>query len=141
MNEIKSVVNSNYSAQLNQYTVLYDDIFYKAGDTFSATDIVAGGNITSGSSNVQFSIPLSKNTRDLTGVSITNLTARIRGINGYLNNNSSATNYVGLSGYTVSSTIQNNMISINIAKSSAYTNATNNTPLSIFIDSISISFT
>lgn len=140
MNEIKTVVNNNYSEYSNKTTEIKNDIFYITGDTFSATDIVAGGHITSSSSNVQFSIPLSKNTANITSATITNLTARLRGISGYLNNNSSATNYVGLSGYTISSTIQNNMISINITKSSAFTNITNNTPISVYIDSISVSF-
>lgn len=140
MNQIKSVVNSNYLEYANKTDEIKDDIFYKAGDTYSAVEIVFGGHITSSSSNVQFSIPLPKRTTNITSATITNLTARIRGISGYLNNNSSATNYVGLSGYTVSYTLQDNIISINITKSSAYTNATNNTPLSVYIDSISISF-
>lgn len=133
MNEIKTVVNGNY-------TELYNEIYYKSGDTYSETILVSSGHVTGSTATVQFSLALPKRLTNITSANITNLTARLRGISGYLNSNSSATNYVGLSGYTISSTLHGNIITIAITKSSAFTNTTNNTPVAIYLDSISISF-
>lgn len=134
MNEIKSVVNANYNE-------IIGEIFFANGDTYTSTDEIYVGNITGSTRTVQFTIPLPKRTDNITSATVSDLTIIMRGISGYLNSTSTATNYVGASGYTVSvQSIGKQSITIGLVKSSAFTNTTNNTPVVVYCSSCSMSF-
>lgn len=134
MNEIKSVVNTNYND-------IIGEIFFANGDTYTSADEIYVGNITGSTRTVQFTIPLPKRTDNITSATISDLTIIMRGISGYLNSTSTATNYVGASGYTVSvQSIGKQSITLALVKSSAFTNTTNNTPVVVYCSSCSMSF-
>ena len=139
MNEEDTRLYRYSNNAMNQYSI-YDDIYYKDGDTFTFDTLVVNGLITGGATNVQMSIPLPKRLTNISDATITNFTCRLRGIQGYLNSQSSAVNYATTSGYTITPTLRDNVITVSLVKSSAFTNATNNTPVAIYFDNIAITF-
>lgn len=131
MNEIKSVVNSNYDE-------MKDTLFYKANDLVEMGELsgnkiyLAPGTITGSGTTVLFTLQVGKRLDNVSTVSVNNVQVVMRGINGNLNSTSSYTEYVGASGYTVAADISSpTSITIRITKSSAFTNITNNTPVII----------
>ena len=131
MNEIKSVVNSNYDE-------MKDELYYKANDiieigaTGGDTTYTTIGTLTGSTAVILFNITTSKRLDNINSISANNIQVVIRGINGNLNNNSNFTEYVGASGYTITTGISGSTsITIRITKSSAFTNGTNNTPVSL----------
>lgn len=103
-------------------------------ETFGNASIGAAGFVTSGSQQMNFFVPLPKSLTNISSITCTRFTGLIRGNSGYVNNVSdSSTNWVGMSGMTV--TVQKsgtNMVRIILASSSALANVTNNTPLHAF---------
>lgn len=122
MNEIKTVVNGNY-------TELYDDIFYKSGDIYTTTNtLYIPAQITGGTATINFAIPMPKRCDNLSSATINTLAVVGRGTGGYLNSSSSYINMLG-TGYTVTTAFEQNMLLVQITKSSAFSNIANNTPL------------
>ena len=129
MNEIKSVVNSNYDE-------MGSELYYEAGDiievgVLGGTHYITGGYITGGTQTVGFTIITPKRLDHVSSVSgIYNLELALRGISGYLNNQSGTVDYLNNLNYTMNEVITgSNAITINLVKSSAFTNTTNNTPV------------
>ena len=109
--------------------IALDKIAY--GKESVAVDTLRGcGYITSSGKKVNVTFPVDKIIPDGTYV-VTSFNVIIRGINGYANSQSSNTEYVGESGYTVTAIRANNGRSFNVTieKSTAFTNITNNTPI------------
>lgn len=108
---------------------LYDDIFYKTGDVYTTTNtIYIPAQITGGTATINFCIPMPKRCDNLSSATINTLSVVGRGTSGYLNNSSSYINMIGGS-YTITTAFEQNMLLVQITKSSAFTNITNNTPL------------
>ena len=129
MNEIKTVVNTNYDAMI-------DELYYKANDTFEVgssggtTYSIFPGFISVGTTTVLFSITTTKRLDNINTITINSLELVLRGGSGYLNSSSGFTEYKGASGYTLSATIRGEReIVISVLKSSTFTNITNNTPV------------
>lgn len=128
MNEIKSVVNTNYDE-------MGSELYYKANDTVevgisAGTHYITGGYITGGTQTVGFTIITPKRLDNITTISFDNLELALRGISGYLNSQSGTVDYLNASNYTENAVITgSNAITINLVKSSAFTNTTNNTPV------------
>lgn len=148
-NDIKSVVNANATECGNASnlatttkTSLVDainevneneinDRYYKVGDNITLPYYIINGFITSATTEVVLSLKLQKSLAKISTISVTSFNAELRGISGYLNSTAGYVQYVGLSGYTVSAYKESSEIAyIKIVKSSAFTNTSNNTPVS-----------
>lgn len=129
MNEIKTVVNSNYDEMEDTFSYKANDIV-EMGATGGDKIYLAQGTITGSSAVILFTIQTEKRLNNVSSVSVNNVQVVMRGINGNLNSTSTYTEYVGTSGYTITADISSpTSITIRITKSSAFTNATNNTPV------------
>ena len=112
---------------------------YYVGDTIqlgSTTNnyYVANGYITSGVTKLFVTIFLPKKLIDITTITPTSVNVEARGISGYLNSRSGFNEYVGASDYTVTATQvegNENAILLTIEKTSAFTNVSNNTLISL----------
>lgn len=129
MNEIKSVVNSNFDEGK-------DDIFYKTNDTLELgstdpnNDYILPAYISAGAKEIYALIVTPKRLNNINSIVVNNATLKGRGASGYLNNSGDYLDYVQDSAYNVSAqTSSDNTILIRIVKSTAFTNITNNTPL------------
>lgn len=114
---------------------------YKAGDTYTEPfKLNVGGFITTSTTTVMFTIPFI-GIKDGTAT-ITDGTFVLRGVNGYLNGNQAgATITPSSSGYTFTVDSYNeSSMTISIVKSSAFTSATNNTPVALEIQGLEITF-
>ena len=128
---LSSLKTSAKTNLVNSNNELYDMFYYKSGDTITFTEIVLVGFISNSTKSLYFSVILPKNLANITTVNITSFSAELRGINDYLNNTAGYVQYVGASGYTLSSVKgSDNSLNITLVKSTAFTNATNNTPIS-----------
>lgn len=132
MNEIKSVVNSNYDSEQADIA----SFFYESGDilelgsTTPANVLVMPGYITSSTASLFITLYTPKRLDNITSIAVNNLEIEARGISGYLNSQSGFIEYVGDNNYTITTGISgDNAITIIITKSSAFTNTTNNTPV------------
>lgn len=118
-------------------------LFYKAGDTYDTTRTnspVMNGFITSGGKIVRIALTVPKSLKNISTITCSKLTAEARSGKGYLNNESGFVNFKG-SGYTVTCyKVDEHNIYINIEKSTAYTNADNNTLISFNIGDIVLTF-
>lgn len=127
---LSSLKTSSTADLVSAINELYDSQFYQVGDTINFTYIILSGLITNASKDLVFSLFLPKSLANITQISITSFNAELRGTLDYLNNSAGFTQYVGLSGYTLTPTkSSNNSINITLAKSTAYTNVNNNTPV------------
>ena len=131
-------------AEWNQCESLLDALFYKSGDTYKTTQqaIYTGGTVTGGTKSLNFTITVPKSLKNITNVTIKNMTLLIRTTAGaYLNNASGGIKYGSTSGITYNLFItSDNTILIQLVSSAAYTNVTNNTPVNVAISSFEISF-
>jgi len=134
MNEIKNVVNSNYDTEKADIETFY----YKNNDTVilgssnTSTFYITNGYISSSTTSLFFTIITPKRLDNISSITVNNLKLEARGQNGYLNSQSGFNEYVGASGYSVTTQISSlNSITIRITKSSAFSNVSNNTLISL----------
>lgn len=130
MNEIKSVVNTNYDEQKSDV----ENLYYKSGDvielgsTNPANEIVCSGYITTSSTNVFIHVITPKRLDNITAITVNNLTVEGRCQFGYLNNTSGFNEYANTSGYTIIANVAtSNSITIKITKSSVWTYGSSDT--------------
>ena len=143
MNHIEDGIYQN-SADIellqNKDRNLENEIFYKSGDTYSASYISLSGHVTTGTTGVAITLFLPKRLDNITSITINTLKMEARGIKGYLNSNAGSYDFLNDSNYTVNVTKRAlNAVSILIKKSSAFTNVDNNTPVN-FTGEISLTF-
>lgn len=109
-----------------------------SGLSLSVPNATLNGYISSGSQEIVLCLPVG---RPITapGVSVSSMTGVLRGVGGYIQGSS---NINFKSGYTTSAYIDDDagLVWIHIIKSSAFDNATNNTPV-VFKGDITVSFT
>ena len=117
----------------NVLSELAENMFYSSGDTLTHNSYVPyAGMITTSSKWVVFSVPLPKSMANISSVTVTSLVGSMRGVSGYLDGTTDETNLLSM-GYTVSTTISDDrMLRILLSKTSAFTNATNNTPVTVY---------
>ena len=114
---------------------------YSAGDTFDAANLQVAGILTQSSQNLYLTVYLPKSVEDV-NVTVSVLRGYIRGVDGYLDNTSNvAQDYLSSSYTTTVSKKTENIVQITVAKSTAFTNCTNNTPVSMHATEITLSFT
>lgn len=118
-----------------------DEIYYRNSDTLSITSYTnLNGFITSSTTSVSFSFYTPKSLANISTITVTAFKGTIRGISGYLDGQTSAYDWFADASYTITATkMSDNMIRIVCTKSSAYTNVTNNTPISYY-GSLGLSF-
>lgn len=109
-----------------------DSFYYAAGETETINqNLVIPGLITSTRAQLIIDYHTEKSMKNISTVSVTNLNGTIRGVNGYVDNVTSAQSW--LSGYTVTAAkVSNHVVRITIVKSAAFDNTTNNTPVTYF---------
>lgn len=106
------------------------DSYYKSGDTYSIQYGTINGMITAGTTDVVLSLFLPKKLNNISSITIDILKMEARGIKGYLNSNAGTYDFKNHHDYTVRAIKRaENFISIDIIKSSAFTNVDNNTPV------------
>lgn len=129
VNEIKTVVNTNDDNYVSDaFYSINDEV--EVGSTTPANEYVASGYISSGTTKIFIKMDLPKKLDNINTITVDSLEVEARGISGYLNSVSGFIEYVGLSGYTIAAAKSgSNSITIQITKSSAFTNTTNNTPI------------
>lgn len=111
---------------------------YAVNDTFS-THIPLNGFITSGTKRATVVLQVPKSLENISTVTITAMSGSIRGISGYVDSTTDATNLKTT--YTCTASKESdNAILIVIDKSTAFTNATNNTPATVYA-TITLKFT
>lgn len=121
-----------------------DALYYKAGDTYTQ---VAGGNesaenswsgfLTTNATELRFTMILPKSTKNVSTATISVLKVVARGVMGYLNS-ASTLDLTSLG--TVSAKIFDNRLNIKCVMSTAFTNVQNNSPVSIAIRGITVTF-
>lgn len=139
------LLESEYLTKLYKGAEIEDVRFgWHTGDSIDFDSMaVFNGYLTSSTKAVFFSIsmgmPIYAKSATVSGAVV------IRGIGGYLNNMSSGTGQdISASGYTPSVQIVNaatGLLRVVVSKSSAWTNATNNTPISVQVGSAGLKIT
>lgn len=112
---------------------------YYVGDTIelgstTSNYYIANGYITSGTTKVFAIIHLPRKLIGITAITPKSIIVEARGNNGYLNSRSGFNEYADTSGYTITATQvegDENSILLDITKSSAWTNVSNNTLVSL----------
>lgn len=113
---------------------------YDVGDTYGIYNYDVNGLITSSTERVEFTIPINGVVKNGTP-KVSNAEVVLRGISGYLNGSeANGTITHNKSGYTWSVSDYDSHFTISITKSSDYTNISNNTPVSVSIHSLEITF-
>lgn len=108
--------------------LLDDYLYYKAGDTYSFRH-QSGGYITGGTKSVFFTVYTNKSLSKVSGCTLTG-TMQLRQNNGYPLGTTSLTN----GDFTIQHYITGNAITFNITHNTAYTNATNNSPVGVDVE-------
>ena len=115
-----------------------NDIYYQSGEVTLGgltwgTALLLRGHITSESKSVILQGQVPKSLMNINNITPKSLKFETRGIKGYINDQSGFIEYVGKSGYEcIAHKINDYTIEIIITKSTAYTNISNNTPLTAY---------
>lgn len=118
-----------------------DDLYYKAGDSTYLTGYPVIGHITSSTTAIAFAIQLPMRLDNVSNISITAGTLTVRGTAGYVGD--SYNNPIPLTGGTYDIGIYKrtaNVIHINVVNSTKWANVTNNTPVSVYLNAVTIRF-
>lgn len=120
----------------NAISELVDNLFYKSGELFEASNLICIGHLTSSSKQVVFSIPTEKKLDNINTISINSMVANIRHPDGgYIVNGNELTT-IG----TVTATKGTNNIIRAVFSLTTASNLENNCPVSIDIRSSVIEF-
>lgn len=123
---------------------ILDSLYYKSGDTYSTTGrIVQNGFLSGSSTEIDFTITLPKSMKNVTAT-VTDLKVNGRHVGGgyIFSSGFISAGYDILSDSTITLSIlnkQDNLLTIMLKKSTAWS-VTNNTPISISIENMTISF-
>ena len=126
-------------------TIPMSDVYYKSGDTLELTnvDIFLAGTVTGSTKNLYFSFVPPKRLTNISSITIDTLKAntRISG-GGYLDNKAFVDGGVDYkTTYTCTADVMSdNSIRFTVTKSSAFTNTTNNIPVTVTIANLKLTF-
>lgn len=114
-----------------------DEIYYKSGNTLKPRVYSSyAGHITSATTTLIVNVPTDKSLKNISTITCNSLSVELRGISGYLNNASGYHQLIDDSEYTVTCwKVTDYCFSLRVKKSTAFTNTSNNTPISITMDS------
>lgn len=121
---------------------IIDTMFFKSGDTLTINQVPLSGFVTSSTKIVNLVCPVSKSLSNINSISVTACKGGIRTTEGgYLNSGSDSSDWKNTSGLTVTATkVTDNLINLRIQSTNAFTNVTNNTPLSFWCNPLTLSF-
>lgn len=114
-----------------------EETYYQAGDTVTVkAGVICPGDITGGTRDLRFQIPVDKKLTNITTINFTSLNIVIRGINGYLADSSSGLQIVNNSDFSFlrKEVTSEHTILVDIQKTAAIS-TTNNTPITVYINS------
>lgn len=111
---------------------------FAPGDTFTLSSVAASGYITGSTRRIFLGFALPKLTTNITSIDVDAMSGTMRGASGYVDNNSSTVNMVTTYTVTVYSFSQNQVV-VEVNKSSAYANITNNTLVN-YLGTLTLSF-
>ena len=117
-------------------------LFMKSGETFTMNGVPVSGFVTSSAKIANFLVPMGKSLADISTITVTACKGGIRtSEGGYLNGGSDSSDWLDTIGVTVTATKVNDfMINLRIQSSSSFTKVTNNTPLSLWCNPVTLSF-
>lgn len=119
-----------------------NDLFYKKNEEANIGAVICAGHVTSSTTKIQFNVQLPKKMANISTITITAGTILVRGISGYVQDSYNTPIALTGSTYTVSTVKRNdNTLYIEVAKSSAFSNVTNNTPVSVYTSGLKLKFT
>lgn len=123
---------------------ILDELFYKPGDKLSIDGTGTGGApftgyVTSSTTTIRFMVPTDKSLANITTITCNVCTGGIRGISGYVDGSRDNTDWT--SGYTITCTkATDKIVQVEVKKSSALSNVTNNTPIAYAAASFELEF-
>ena len=110
--------------------IVEDELYYQTGESITINNAVLNGCITGDAKNIYLSLNLPKKLNKISSLSVSNLIGNIRGISGYIDSDYTATTNFNTGDYTTSIVRSTDtLIEFNIQKSTQFSNATNNTPV------------
>lgn len=117
-------------------------LFMKSGETFTMNGVPVSGFVTSSAKIANLLVPVGKSLADISTITVTACKGGIRtSEGGYLNGGSDSSDWLDTIGVTVTATKVNDfMINLRIQSSSSFTKVTNNTPLSLWCNPVTLSF-
>lgn len=129
------------SLEVNGVNIL-DEMFFKDGDTLNINQVPLSGFVTSSTKICNFNLPMPKSLANISSINVTVCKGGIRTTaGGYLNGGSDSSDWVNTSGITVTANIvTNNLLNLRIQSTNAFTNASNNTPLSLWCNPLTLTF-
>lgn len=120
------------------------ELFYKPGDKLSIDGTGTGGvpftgYVTAATTTIRFMVPTGKSLANITTITCNVCTGGIRGISGYVDGSRDNTDWT--SGYTITCTkASDKIVQVEVKKSSAFSNVTNNTPIAYAAASFELEF-
>lgn len=125
---------------------LISDMYYKSGDTFTIAGDNGGvpinGYITSSTKHARFMVPVDKSLKNISTITCTALVGGVRvSGGGYMESSTDSTNWVGKSGISFTVTkASDRLVQLDIVKTSAFTNVTNNSVVSMAAVNLTLAF-
>lgn len=119
-----------------------DNQYFQPGEVYDVDYGIirpCAGLVTTSTTTVFFELVLPKRLDNVSTITVNTLTGGMRGISGYVNGTSDSSNL--RSGYTATAQIVDEYtIRVQVTKSSAMTNTTNNTPVTVSLRAIKLTF-
>lgn len=139
---VRTKVNENWS-DWKRY-IIDNDIYYKAGDTIILDNYPVVGHVTSSAKKIEFAVCVPKHLNNkISTITITSGTLTVRGIAGYVQD--SYNTPIELTDGTYNVVVHKrteNMLYISVTSpNDKFTNVTNNTPVSVYLNSVTLKFT
>lgn len=133
LNNIETGIETNDTAIAS----LINDFYYKDGDAFQVSnELNCAGMLSSGRKGIYFTIPVEKNLKNITSITINSLVAQIRhSTGGYIANNVELSTLGTYQAYKSSNNTIEVVFTLNTASS-----FTNNLPVVVSIGSCRITF-
>lgn len=134
--------NTTMALSANQGRILkglIDEMYYKSGDTYSISALAIGsGYVTGGKKEIFFPWYIPKNMKNINSITINAINVTVRGVaGGYIVDHETLSNIGG----TITATkIDDKTIQIHIAKNNVMSSATNNSPVSIQLNELTLTF-
>ena len=146
---ILEALNNKVDIDLNNVNdILNDVLYYKSGDTFQLIrSYIAGGHVTGSGKDIYFTVIVEKNLSKISNITVNTLKTNIRNTAGKYIPQASAASVTGgydiLTDNTLTVTVvksTSNSIFIRINSTTAYDNTTNNTPVSVQLEALNLTF-
>ena len=117
-------------------------LFMHSGETLTLNQVPVSGFVTSSAKIANLLVPMGKSLANISTITVTACKGGIRtSEGGYLNGGSDSSNWLDTYGVTVTAIKVNDfMINLRIQSETAFTKVTNNTPLSLWCNPVTLAF-